>query len=243
MSEPLLSGGEVLQYGPEFNLSRDRQGVWRGTQNMWLRKENLASGAPAVGTAHPEYTFLFLDTLEVSHDGGEMLELVGSYVGANLVNGDVLDVVPEYALDVQLAEEPIETDPYYTDTLSAAQILKAKRLAENPKLNDDNEPEAPDTTGWPAKQVQLYDDLSNGLQAVRDPRVTWTESKLYSALPSLGDIGEIDTPPGPVPTVASGRNWLLSGYSARVKAGDLFWEVNRTWDLSGRGGWDTRFYS
>ena len=55
----------------------------------------------------------------------------------------------------------------------------------------------------------------------------------------LGDLGEIDSPSGPNPSV-SGRNWLLWATSSRTRG--FITENRKVWKLSGRGGWDSDLY-
>ena len=244
---PLLSGGTSLTYSPNFELVRDNRGVFSGTQEMWCRKDLFETLIPAVGSVHPDYGFLGLDSLRIRQgdDHPGMVVMDGDYVGAvDLNNGEdnPLDAAPEYSLDLSLAEEPLEQAPYFVDALSAEDIQEVVRLVKNPKLDEDNVPQEADTTGWSTQKTGLYDRLRKGQEAFRDPRVTWTSKEFFKNLPSLNAIGEIDAPSGPVPAVAAGRNWLLAGHRARMKAGGQFWEVERTWDLSGRGGWDSDIY-
>jgi hypothetical protein len=73
--------------------------------------------------------------------------------------------------------------------------------------------------------------------------VAWRESITRNSgvrTADLNKIGEIDSPSGPAPALATSRNWLLNGVN-QTQEGRSF-RVEREWLASDRGGWDADIY-
>ena len=81
-----------------------------------------------------------------------------------------------------------------------------------------------------------------GMKNYKQPQATFNESIIETSWPDLTDLGYINTPPTNPPTLPSGKNWLLDKVRARNIA-NVYYEVQRTWLLSGHRGWDTDFYT
>ena len=115
-------------------------------------------------------------------------------------------------------------------------------LATNPPRGEDGKTvKEPDTTGWAVEKLELYNDTKKGIEAYREPRVTWSKRWISKEKPTgLNDIGNIDTTDGDPPQVSSGRNWLNVGIRSRERG--KVYENEVTWELSGRGGWLARYY-
>jgi hypothetical protein len=102
----------------------------------------------------------------------------------------------------------------------------------------------PDTTLVPTdvenKARILYKLLLRGQEYYLAPAVSYRETTLEAALPSLKEIATVNAPKV-APTVAEQQNWLLTSINARSVAqptGAVRYEVTKEWMLSDRNGWD-----
>lgn len=238
MSDRFHPGGLIPT--PNFSFTRDQAGLWTGTHEFHCPKEELAALIPSRGEAHHFIGFLGVSKVTINGMAGALIRMIVHYAGYQ-PGEDGESEEAEYTLSLSTSEEPIETHPRY-DALSDFDIMEAVELARNPpKSADGKKVREVDTSGWDALKVELYQDIQAGLEAYREPRVTWTKRWVSDQRPqNLNAIGEIDTPEGSPPPVAAGRNWLNAGMTSRER-GEVF-ENEITWELSGRGGWNTRYY-
>lgn len=236
-----IHSGELIPT-PNFRFSRDQAGLWTGRQEYHCPKNELARLIPGRGEAHHFMTFMGVSKVEIVGMAGQLVKMSVEYAGYQPGEDDAGESdEAEYTLALSTSEEPIETHPRY-DALSDFDIQEARELALNPpKPADGKKITEVDTTGWDPLKVELFEDLRKGLEAYREPRVTWTKRWVSNARPDdLNRIGEIDVPEGSPPAPAAGRNWLNAGITSRER-GEVF-ENEMVWELSGRGGWSTRYY-
>lgn len=235
--------GDGLVIGDEFDVSVDKAGLWSGTQRFWCHEGDLAMAMPEPGSEHPKYPFLAMDSARASYHAGEAMEIVAIYAGLNATFGEGAVVpAPEYWLDVTTSDEPLATHPRYA-SLDAQDAAEAVELAINPPKDDAGESLVEvDTTGWDAMKLELYDKTRTGIEAFRDPKVIWGKRWVSEALPSnLNATGEIDTPDGGPPSLGGDRNWMYLGARTRIRG--KVYEIEESWEASGRGGWDSDLYS
>ena len=240
MSNRILHPGNLVEM-PGFKAKRDRAGLWTGRQKFHCRERELISLLPRQGAAHPKFGFMTLDAVEFEVIQEGLAVITGDYAGASFGGGAGGEPEDEYFLEISTSEEPVSTHNRY-DELDAQDILEAVELATNPPRSENGKKVLePDTTGWDALKLELYGDIKKGIEAYREPRVTWTKRWISKQKPTgLNDIGKIDTPQGDVPTVSAGRNWMNIGLRSRQR-GKVF-ENEISWELSGRGGWLERYY-
>jgi len=171
-----------------------------------------------------------------------LVVITAHYAGASFGGGAGGLPEDEYYLEVSTSEEPIETHHRY-DELDPQDILEAVELARNPPKSEDGKKVVKAATkNWDPKKLELYKDARKGIEAYREPRVTWTKRWVSKESPAgLNKIGEIDDPDGDPPAVAAGRDWLNMGIRSRLRG--KIHENEITWELSGRDGWNENYYS
>lgn len=237
--------GRGLQKKFGLKLSRDKMGLWSGTQVYTCLREELARVVPSQGSEHEDFPFLTVEEIE-SVEGleGGIMKIVARYAGALGLYGDedvAAENIPEYNLEVTTSDEPLATHPKY-DELDVQDRAEAVELATNPPMEDDKETlKEIDTSDWAENKIELYEKIRSGVEAFRDPKVVWTKRWVSQELPSnLNNTGEIDSPGGSEPAVAADRNWLYLGARTRIRG--KVYEIEESWELSGRGGWDDDLY-
>lgn len=234
---------DTLTQTPDFSLTRDKSGLWTGSQTYYCQKENLETLAPARYSAHPDFSWLVCDgDLECTGEEGGWVRIVAKYYG--VIDIDVaLSNPPEYAIGRTTADEPLETSPRFVDALSVEDIREAVELAKNPVRKDDGTISAPDQTGWAPLKTELFEKLQGGRESFRDPRTTYSKKWVSADKPTteIATVGYIDTPDGDPPTLESGRNWMNIGVTSNQR-GEV-WENEQNWEGSGRGGWDADEYT
>ena len=229
---------------PGFKASKDRAGLWTGTQMYHCTERELLNLMPRQGSPHPKFPYLALETVsfEILQEG--LAKINAGYAGASFGFDGSSEPEEEYNLSISTSEEPISTHFRYTDGLTAQEIAEAVELATNPPRSESGKTvKEADTTQFGPLQKELYDDTQKGIEAYREPRVTWSKRWISKELPTdLNNIGKkINKPDGEPPPVANDRDWLNVGIRSRVRG--KVYENEVTWELSGRGGWLKRYYS
>jgi len=144
---------------------------------------------------------------------------------------------PIYELTTSLSQEPIQTHEDF-ETIAGT--------PDNP-LNGSVFVD-PDTGFKSAKSNAIWKEFAfkgsanpkAGVTSYMSPGAEWRETKFQTKRPtSLRDVGTIESPSGPNPSV-SGRNWLAWAESY-VRRGHIY-QVTSIWKLSGRNGWDEEIY-
>lgn len=143
---------------------------------------------------------------------------------------------PIYELTTSLSQEPIETHEDFITTIAgtpAAPLNGAIFIdPESYKISE--------KTNAVFKEFSAG-TVKAGVTSYVNPGAEWVETKFQRSRPSgIRDVGTIDEPSGPEPTVA-GRDWLAWSESY-VRRGSIY-QVRTAWKLSGRNGWDTDIYS
>jgi len=145
---------------------------------------------------------------------------------------------PTYELTTSLSQEPIQTHPDFATIAGTPAVPANGAVFINP---DDNKKSKKDNAIW---KEFAFDGTANpkaGVDSYMVPGAEWRETKFQKSRPTgIRDVGTIEDPPGPVPTI-SGRDWLAWGESY-VRRGSIY-QVTSTWKLSGRNGWDTDIYT
>ena len=145
---------------------------------------------------------------------------------------------PTYELTTSLGQEPIQT---HEDFVSFAGTPAAPL---NESLFVD-----PDTGYKSTKANAVWKEFAYngtvstkaGITSYLAPGAEWRMTKFQTNRPTgIRDVGTIDPPSGPNPSV-SGRDWLAWSESY-VRRGHVY-QVTSVWKLSGRNGWDEDIYS
>lgn len=242
MANKIYHPGDLVAM-PGFKASKDNAGLWTGTQMYHCKESELLNLMPRQGSPHPKFPYLALETVsfEIFQEG--LAKITAGYAGASFGFDGSEEPEEEYNLDISTSEEPISTHHRY-NALDEQDILEAVELATNPPRGEDGKTvKQPNTTGWAVEKLELYNDTKKGIEAYREPRVTWSKRWISKEKPTgLNDIGKsVPNPEGDPPQAAAGRDWLNIGIRSRERG--KVYENEITWELSGRGGWLSRYYS
>jgi hypothetical protein len=140
---------------------------------------------------------------------------------------------PTYELTTSLTVEPIQTHPDF------ATFAGTPAAPLNGSLFVDPE------TGWESSKTnavwkEFVGSSKAGIDSYLVPGAEWRETKFQTNEPTgIRDVGTIDSPDGPAPSV-SGRDWLAWAESY-IRRGAVY-QVATVWKLSGRNGWDSDIY-
>lgn len=149
---------------------------------------------------------------------------------------------PVYRLAAALAEEPIQIHPDFQ------KFAGTPKVPLNGAIFVDAETRAISTDGVRAvfAEFAITDKAGKankkaGIDSFLSPGATWSEISFSTAVPTdIGDLGAIDKPRGPCPTFGANRTWIY--YSADYTRRGNIYEIQKTWLLSARGGWDSDIY-
>ena len=247
MSVTSYGDNQGLIESHDFSLKEDKTGLWTGTQTFHCKKSKVGELVPERGADHPQFTWLKLESVEVTSMKGEWAEIKGNYAGKGTVralppgggSGAVFE--GESGIRQVSVEEPLNTNPYWKDE-DANEINLATQAGLNPQKNQDGTLKRPDDGSWSNKTVFLYEFLIKGVTSYLRPSVEYFERDVKADLPKdLEEVGKIASPaPTGAPTLGNNRDWLLTGYNV-TQRGDVY-EVEKVWLLSEDEGWDDKIY-
>lgn len=98
-----------------------------------------------------------------------------------------------------------------------------------------------------ADGVAFADLLAKGESTYKRPSYNWT--KTYTSedpltASDINDLGKVSTPDGDPPTPSGGRDWMMiSADQTQTASTDPVYDIEVSWLLSERGGWDTTLYT
>ena len=226
---------------PDYTIAVDREGKWTVTQVYLCHRVSVVRLMPRPGSPHAEVPFVTLDTVSAKVTEGDLAEITCTYAGADPSQNDGEDKNPvTYSMGLSLSEEPLLSHPRYKD-LDPDEVEALKALASGREKDDQGAAYKDKVTSDLGKEALAK--IMRGQVSYYSPKVTWRESFVRSrgVKPSeLNKIGNIDTPRGPVPALANGRNWILNGVT-QTQEGASF-RIEREWLASDRGGWDKDIY-
>lgn len=183
----------------------------------------------AMGSSHPRFA-----TMAISRRSAERMEGAKLWRVSYTYEGFMLSLPdPTYELSGSLNQEPIQVHENFEDFAGTASAPLNNAVFIDPETGRET---TNDSKG-------VFREFSKGefmgVDSFLDPSATWSVVYFTTSLPSLRNLGKIDSPDGPSPGL-SGRNWMMFEQSAR-KRGHIY-EVRLTWKLSGRGGWNSDIY-
>ncbi len=187
--------------------------------------------------AHPRFSAMAL-----SKRGGSRTK-PGFWTVTYTFEGFLLELPqPVYELQASLDQEPIQAHPDFVSAIAGKPSAPLNGAVfvdpDTGQTTADNSRGvfrefAATTTGGAANPKA-------GIESYLVPGAEWRETYFSATRPAgLRDLGEIDPPSGPNPTLA-GRNWLAWSHTYQ-RRGSIY-QVTNTWKLSGRNGWDQDIY-
>lgn len=237
-------------------LKVSRTGMATCTAVFKIVKSQYGS-LPRIGSSHPIFTFLTLDSSEIALSGAWAV-LSGNYVG---IESQYDDASPTYELVVGLSEEPIETHPKWASTIGGT--AKAPKNGAIYEKTVNGQPTTVQRGGGttatnvgflfkgfeitfdPATQtantdkLNAYAKVTHYLSACQ---VTWKRTTTRKASATqIAKVGYIDTPKGPAPSLPSPRKWLNMGIT-QSQTGQVY-QVSEEWRASDVRGWIPDIYT
>lgn len=140
-----------------------------------------------------------------------------------------------WSLDVSTVSEPIETNTYFRDGMSASEMANWNKWKQGREDATD-----PSTSTNPVVQA-LYARFNRGEVEYLTPRIVLKFQKVYTVPPSLTGVGfATNNVSGNPFTFSSNVNFLMTGASAVQEGGK--YRVTMEWLTSRPGKWDTLLY-
>jgi len=140
-----------------------------------------------------------------------------------------------WSLDISTVSEPLETNPYFRDGMSAAEMANWMKWKQGRE-------DAVDPKKSSNSVVQnLYARFSRGETDYLSPRIVLKHQKVYTVPPSLVGVGRAfnDVQGNPF-SFSSQVNFLLTGATALQEGGT--YRVTLEWLTSKPGKWDQLVY-
>jgi len=167
----------------------------------------------------------------------------GSSTGSAVTSGADLAV---YEVVATAVEEPIATHPAFTQSTSgfASSIINASGGA----ITEGSGASGGAIFNSDGLFVGFTKTATNnftGVQSFLSPRITYRKTYTQNTKPSSDITTKLSyiysNPAGDQPTLASGRNWILTGLNWR-QSGKSY-EISEEYLASGFGGWNNNIYA
>ncbi len=227
-----VSGNKGIIPQPSTSFNTDRFGVDQITEIEELRSDLFPQNLKREGQAHPRFP-----TMALARRTGELGKAGTFYKITYLYEGFLVSFpAPVYNLSGGTGDEPIQTHPKFeSDLAGTPSVPKNGAIFIDPETD---KPTDDDENG-------VFDRFGNGdLEGIDSYRVsgaTWKEMSFSNVRPSGGyNLGEKDSPSGQEPSFPGGRDWMLVGFTYSQR-GYVF-QVEKSWELSGRDGWNDLLY-
>jgi hypothetical protein len=226
---------------PGYTVQVDKEGKWTATQIFLCHRNSAAALMPRPGTRHPEIGFIKVVTGTITFGEGDLAEITCQYAGAEEKNAEDEKANAVYTMGLSLSEEPLLSHLRYKDLTTRER--DALKLLMSGKDKDDQGNKLRDKVTRDRGKEALA-KIDRGQTSYYSPRVTWRESWVRNRpveAEELNKMGKIDTPEGPAPALADGRNWLRNGCTQN-QDGKAF-RLELEWLASEREGWDSQIYA
>ena len=250
----------------DFSASQSENGGWTARQSFVYRGsliDNYAWRANFVSGKKPTqldsglstyWDFLGLVNVEVQDEEGGISRIIVTYSGTPIAeggNGESQEITT-YSLSGSVSQfSIIEHDKVRAlgddDRRKLGQLLNGgiyydeqesryrQQTTDNP-FGDEVTFSAGDASTFATKIVE-------GFTTFDGATIYWSEYKERNTgltAAELNDLQKISTPAGSPPAVTGSRNWKL--VSATQDFDGMLYRINRQWQLSLPGGWDTDLY-
>ena len=144
---------------------------------------------------------------------------------------------PMYELAGSLSQEPIQTHANFATIAGTPAVPANNAIFVDP---DDRKRSKKSNAIFKEFGYTATANTKAGVSSYMEPGAEWRETTFETSEPStLSDLGKINSPSGPAPSLG-GRNWLAWSHSYQ-RRGHIY-QVTTTWKLSGRNGWDSDIY-
>lgn len=232
----------------QFETASRSASVSKDGTVSWKVPVSTTDNSPATIPTAPDGTSLVAVDMTNREDGGRDYVFTFESISASW-EGTTRDpkTDPVCQISGQASPEPIEThwrfnggktgkDPKVTDA-DLAEIKKA--LDEGKEVPDYKSKE-----GSPQRELaeNLYKLMRRGITQYYTPSgVTYSETYVQDAKPSLRELCTVAIPPINAPYLDGNANWLLLSLRAEKifkPYGKSFWQVTKEWLASGPRGWN-----
>jgi hypothetical protein len=214
----------------------DKDGVWKVTRKLTVRREHLLDAIEDVDAEHPTIPGLLVVGAQwAAKAGGAVSEVVLTYQGGgpdgrnSSRNGGLPPTT--YNLDVTDGKEPIATHPSFSSRIGGTAAAPLNGAGKGFGANGAFE-RFPSTEDVPEEL--------RGVSSYAVPAFTWVETSYVRMPPVSEEECVIQRPPGNPPKIGV-RDWLYLGATFEKKGG--IYQVKRRWRLSGPAGWSKLIYA
>jgi hypothetical protein len=217
----------------EFSITRAYQIASVVTGIIGTASTSLVNGITVV-----------LTSISVKNSGG-IAEVVQTYTGGDETAPDVYEVV------ASVSEEPIASHVAFTAStgIYTTSIVQASGGA----VTQDSGASGGAIFTTSGQFVEFTKTASNGffgVQSYLSPQVSYRRIFSSGRVPTAGATKQVSTifstPDGDPPTIASGRNWLLTSLNWRCNGNQVTaagqYEVTKEYRASGNKGWNNGIY-
>jgi hypothetical protein len=224
---------------PGYTVQIDKEGKWTSTLIFLCHRTSAVALTPRPGAPHPEIGFIVVSQVTITFNEGDLAEIVCQYAGVEDKDDEKENA--QFTMGLSLSEEPLLSHIRYKD-LPVKEREYLKLIASGKDKDDQGNKLRDKVTSDRGKEALAK--IDRGQTSYYSPRVTWRESWVRNRpveAEELNKMGKIDTPEGPAPALADGRNWLRNGCTQN-QDGKAF-RLELEWLASEREGWDSQIYA
>ena len=232
---------ESVDWGIEVDFGSNKfDGSYSYTDDF----EGFLSRVPAAFELHPTIPGLVLNGFSAKRIEGDLVSVSLKYKASDpeaTYPGRPAGVVKRYSMDVTTGDEPLLTNYMFKDLPDAEKSALLELMASS-KTTEDFSTATTAVTSGPG--VEAIAKIRKGIDSYYNPGLVWVERFTTKNLTdlSLTDVCHTQAPPGDCPSGGSTRNWLYLGGTSSPQPDGKSWEIEKRWQLSLRGNWDSDLY-
>ncbi|MEO5712159.1 MAG: hypothetical protein ABIT37_01615 [Luteolibacter sp.] len=240
-----LSKREGVEWEVEFDIETNKvtgSAVYTDDFEGWMAR------APSGKSSFPDIPALILRKIKGIREEGLKVKVLLSYEANDpeaSYPGRDKGKIQRYTVEPSSGEEPLLTFHKLKDLVNSSKEAIAELLASGRAPADF----AKATAAIGADPLALFavDKIRDGRETYLHAGIMWVERFQTKKLSDLEcdkfftiiDAGDV---PGGPPPLADGATWLYVPGTATPNADGESWEMERKWQASDRGGWDTWLY-
>lgn len=208
--------------------------------------EGWGGRAPDLGSAHPDLPGLVLVEIDAIRAEGSRITVrlkYETYSSTATYPGRPASEEPvkRYDGEIFTGEEILQANKYFAD-LTDVEREAVQNVINGTELKENGERYKDDLKSELA--LKALEKIRKGVTHYLEPGLVWVERFNTANLSDvqITKVGEVMDPPGPRPDPGENRDYLYLGANLKNSEDGTSWEVERRWQLSGKGKWDPDLY-
>lgn len=206
------------------------------------------SRCPQLDSAHPDFAGMVLKKITANRIPGDVIEVELDYESWELTaqypgrpkGGKTITL---YDVEIGEGEEPLLAHKRYA-TLTAEERTALSEILNGNIYKDEAGKELWEKAVTSNLGKEALSKIRKGITSTKVNSLIFIEKSTIKSLSDIqfSKVNTIQSPPSGADT-PDGYNWLYIAPRVSANADGKTWQIEKRWQLSGSGGWDTQLYA